>query len=52
MIRSSSAVLSLCAALVALSACNTFEGVGEDVKQAGEAVSTSAQKVKQKINEQ
>jgi entericidin B len=30
------------AALFALSACNTFEGVGQDVQEGGEAISESA----------
>ncbi|MFH1158408.1 MAG: entericidin A/B family lipoprotein [Pseudomonadota bacterium] len=31
---------------VALSACNTFEGLGRDVKSAGEAVTGAAQQSK------
>lgn len=35
----------LCAVLLSLSACNTVEGLGRDMKSAGEAVTNSAQKV-------
>ena len=31
------------------SACNTFEGIGEDVKGAGEGLSKTATKVKEKM---
>jgi predicted small secreted protein len=34
-----------------LSACNTIEGIGDDVKGAGEWTAESAQKVKKKIDE-
>ncbi len=40
----------LIASALLLSACNTIEGAGKDVKNAGEAVSDSAVKVKKKIN--
>lgn len=33
-------------AVLALSACNTIEGLGQDAKAAGEAVSGAAQKTK------
>ena len=35
-----------------LSACNTFEGVGRDVRSAGEWTSDSARTVKNKIDGQ
>jgi predicted small secreted protein len=34
-----------------LSACNTIEGMGRDVRNAGEGISDSATKVKEKINQ-
>ena len=37
--------------LVALAACNTIQGAGQDIKGAGEWTSESAQKVKKKIDE-
>ena len=40
-------VLVLVGAAVALSACNTTAGVGQDVSAAGHAVTNSAEKVKQ-----
>lgn len=40
-------VLVLVGAAVALSACNTTTGVGQDVSAAGHAVTNSADKVKQ-----
>lgn len=43
--------LIILASLLALSACNTFEGMGKDVQNAGEAITGSAQKTKEKINE-
>lgn len=43
------AFIALSAAL-ALSACNTVEGAGKDFKAAGQAVSDTAQKTKEKIN--
>jgi predicted small secreted protein len=36
-------VIMLLAGLLALSACNTFEGVGRDVQDAGEAIEDEAQ---------
>lgn len=38
----------VCAAILGLSACGTVEGVGRDMKSAGEAISSTAQKVKSK----
>jgi predicted small secreted protein len=35
--------LLLVAALIGLAACNTVEGIGKDVKSAGEAVEKAAQ---------
>lgn len=40
----------LCVTLLLLSACNTMEGLGQDIKGAGEWTSDSAQKVKKKID--
>lgn len=34
-----------------LSACNTIEGMGEDIENAGESISDGASKVKKKIND-
>lgn len=39
-------VLSALAAALAVSACNTVAGVGRDVKAAGEAVTTSADRAR------
>ncbi|MGE3302062.1 MAG: entericidin A/B family lipoprotein [Hyphomonadaceae bacterium] len=44
---SSLLVTAAMAAAVALSACNTVQGAGEDVKAAGQAVSSSAEETKQ-----
>ncbi len=38
MMRLGKLVLAMLACMVALTACNTFEGVGKDVKNAGEAI--------------
>lgn len=38
----------VCMAILSLSACNTVEGMGRDMKSAGEAVSSTAQSVKSK----
>ena len=38
--------LTLVAAAMAVSACNTISGVGRDVKAAGEAVTTTAEDAK------
>lgn len=38
--------LSLVAAALAMSACNTVAGVGRDVKAAGQAVTSSAEAAK------
>jgi entericidin B len=35
--------LMIAAAMLALAACNTVEGIGKDVKSAGEAVEKAAQ---------
>lgn len=37
-------------ALGMLTACNTIEGLGKDVQNAGEAITGSAEKTKDKIN--
>lgn len=39
-------VLAAAAAALALTACNTVEGVGKDVQAAGKAVTTTAQDAK------
>ncbi len=36
-------------ALVLLSGCNTFQGLGKDVSKAGDAVTDTAHKVEKKI---
>ena len=41
------AAFLLCGALTMLSACNTTAGLGQDVSNAGHAVTNSADKVKQ-----
>lgn len=41
-------IASLATAFV-LTGCNTFKGFGKDVSKAGDAVSTTAQKVDNKI---
>jgi predicted small secreted protein len=33
-----------------LSACNTFQGMGKDIENAGEGLSNTAQKVQEEIN--
>jgi predicted small secreted protein len=40
----------LALALMALNACNTIEGAGQDIKSAGQWTADSAQKVKKKID--
>ena len=46
-------VILLCAGVaLILSACNTVNGAGQDLKGAGEWTSDSAQKVKNKIDSQ
>lgn len=42
-------LLSFCAALLLLAACNTVEGMGRDIRGAGEAISGSAQKTKENM---
>lgn len=44
-------IILLASILSLLSACNTIEGLGQDVRGAGEWTSESAQKVKKKIDE-
>lgn len=44
-----SSVLFLLLAAVSLSACNTFQGIGRDVEAAGEAISGTASKTKEKM---
>lgn len=38
-------ILALIAALVTLSACNTVEGVGQDIKAGGQAIENAANDV-------
>ncbi|OGN41881.1 MAG: entericidin EcnAB [Caulobacterales bacterium RIFCSPHIGHO2_01_FULL_70_19] len=40
------AVLSLIAAALTVSACNTISGIGRDVRAAGDAVTTGAERAK------
>jgi entericidin B len=42
-------VLAFVLAAFALSACNTFQGMGRDIEGAGEALSGSAAKTKEKM---
>lgn len=42
-------LLSLGTALLLLSACNTVEGMGRDIRGAGEAISGSAQHTREKM---
>ena len=46
MARKLVALLSLTAMVLALSACNTVEGVGKDVKATGQAIEKAADKNK------
>jgi len=39
-------ILCIIAAMLALSACNTIEGVGKDVKKGGEAIEKAADRNK------
>ena len=39
-------ILCIIAAMLALSACNTIEGMGKDVKKGGEAIEKAADKNK------
>ena len=47
LVGSALAVFMLTGALTILSACNTTAGLGQDVSNAGHAVTNSAEKVKQ-----
>ncbi|ACI98004.1 entericidin A/B family lipoprotein [Rhodospirillum centenum] len=40
------AALTLAAALFALAACNTVEGIGKDIQKAGQAIEGAGQKGK------
>lgn len=42
-------VITLIAGMLALTACNTFEGVGEDVEGAGEVIQEGAKDTKKAI---
>ncbi len=43
-------ITGLVLALLFLCGCNTVEGLGKDIKGAGEVISTTAGDVKEKIN--
>lgn len=43
-------VITLTVTALLLSACNTFNGMGQDMKSAGQGISNSAEKVKEKMN--
>ena len=45
------ALLFIFAATLAVSACNTVEGVGKDVSSAGEGISGGSKATKDKIND-
>jgi entericidin B len=45
------ALVFIFAATLAVSACNTVEGVGKDVSSAGEGISGGSNATKDKINE-
>jgi predicted small secreted protein len=42
-------ILVLLATLSTLTACNTFQGIGQDIEAAGEAISGTAEKTKDKM---
>lgn len=44
-------IFVLLIAVFTLSACNTMHGVGRDIESAGEAITGSADKTKEKINQ-
>jgi predicted small secreted protein len=39
----------IASSLVSLSACNTFQGIGEDFKSAGQVIKETAEDTKRKI---
>ena len=39
----------MASSLVSLSACNTFQGIGEDFKSAGQVIKETAEDTKRKI---
>lgn len=41
--------LLILTATLLLTACNTFQGMGKDIEGAGEGISSSAKKVKEKL---
>ncbi len=43
-------IIALMVLALGLAACNTFEGVGQDIESAGEALSGSASKTKQEMS--
>jgi predicted small secreted protein len=50
MIGKLTTVLALLGAL-AISACNTVDGLGQDVEQGGEAISSGAERVEREISQ-
>ena len=44
-------ITAVLAAVLALAACNTIEGIGRDVKSGGEAISEGARKAKDAISQ-
>lgn len=42
-------ILLSAALLLALTACNTIEGIGEDMSKAGDAISDAAEKTKDNL---
>ena len=42
-------ILLCVSCMILLAACNTFEGIGQDIKGAGEWTSESAKKVEKKL---
>lgn len=51
MMRSTYVLLGILILGSALTACNTFRGIGEDISVAGQGLSKGAVNAKQKINE-
>lgn len=45
-------LLLACVSMIALSACNTIKGAGEDISRGGRAVSNTATKVQQNVTAQ
>ncbi len=49
MVRKILVLASMLACMIALTACNTFEGMGKDVERGGEHVQDAAKNVKKKM---